>query len=51
MKADLGTADLQQVDGLPADVDVVGDVPEEDGHVLLHAARDQGVPLRPEVFI
>lgn len=47
----LWAADLQEVDGLPADVHVVGDVPQEHGNAVLHVPGDQGVALDPEVFV
>lgn len=32
----LRAADLQQVDGFPANVHVVGEVSQEEGHAVLH---------------
>jgi len=47
----LRAADLQQVDGLAADVDVVGDVSQEDGHRVLRVLGDQGGAALPEALV
>ena len=51
LDTDLGTADLEQVDGLAADVDVVSDVSEEGGDAGLGLPGDEGVALHPEVLV
>lgn len=50
-ETNLWAADLQQVDGFSADVDIVGDVSQEDGHAVLHILGDQSVALHPEVLV
>lgn len=43
----LRAAELQQVDGLPADIHVVRDVLQERGHAVLHLLGDEHVAVRP----
>lgn len=50
-KTYLWAADLQQVNVLPADVHVVGEVSQEDGHAVLHVLWNQSVSLDPEVLV
>lgn len=47
----LRAADLQQVNGLPANVHVVGKVSQEEGHAVFHIFWNQSVALDPEVFV
>ena len=47
----LWAADFEEIDGLSTDVHVVGDMPQEDRHTILHILRDQSVALNPEVFV
>lgn len=51
MCKNLRAADLEEVDGLPTDVYVIGNVSQEEGHTVLHILWDQSVALDPEVFI
>lgn len=50
-ETNLWVADLQQVDGFSADVDVVGNMSQEYRHAVLHVFGDQSVALHPEVFV
>lgn len=47
----LWATDLEEVDGLPTDIHVIGDVSQEDRHAVLHILRDQSVALDPEMFV
>lgn len=47
----LRAADLQQVNGLPANVHVVGEVSQEEGYAVFHIFGNQSVALDPEVFV
>lgn len=47
----LWAADLEEVDSLSADINVIGDVSQEEGNAILHILGDQSVALNPEVFI
>lgn len=46
-----GAAELQQVDGLPADIHVVGDVPQEHGDAVLHLFGNKHVAVGPVKLI
>lgn len=50
-ETNLWPADLQQVDGFSADVNIIGNVPQEDGNTVLHILGDQSVALHPEVLV
>lgn len=50
-RTNLWAADLEEVDCLSADVHIIADVSQEDGHTILHILGDQSVALDPEVFV
>lgn len=46
-----GTAQLQQVDGLPTNIDIVGNMLEEDGYTVLHFLGNKHVAMCPVKLI
>lgn len=51
LDTNLWAADFEQVDGLSADIHVISDVSQEDGHAILHILGNQSVALNPEMFV